>query len=182
MRVYFLILNIVISFFVMAHEGHEEKRIFTSESVQNDLKNISQEGLNNTWSQSIGSFHLILLHFPIALINMLAVSEVLLALFRRPIFEFSSKFLVISAAILSLPTAVLGFIFSYSASYEGVMQTFLFWHMCLGILTAITAISVAIFRESLGVGKIYYGGLFLLFLLVNLAGFFGGKITFGPYF
>jgi hypothetical protein len=36
-------------------------------------------------------------------------------------------------------------------------------------------------REVFGIGRLYYGSLFLLFLLVNIAGFFGGGVTFGPY-
>ena len=40
-------------FLVLAHEGHRA----------------AMEGQPTTWAQWIGSFHLVLLHFPIALIN-----------------------------------------------------------------------------------------------------------------
>ena len=168
-------------FLVNAHEGHEEKKIPDSENIQDKVKETIQEGRPKTWAKWIGSFHLILLHFPITLINMLAVSEILFALLRRPAFEFSSQFLVISTAILSVPTAVLGLIYSYSASYEGLMEIFLLWHMWLGISTAIMAVVVAFIREGVGIGRLYYSSLFLLVLLVNIAGFFGGEMTFGPY-
>lgn len=148
---------------VMAHEGHE--------SVQ-----------EHAWTQWIGSFHLIFLHFPIALINMLALSECLLVALKRPIFEYSSRFLAVSAAILSPVTAIFGLIYSDAASYEGLMETLLWWHMWLGIFTAVFAFALPFIRERMGLGKLYYCSLFLLFLLVNLAGYFGGGMTFGPYY
>lgn len=161
----------------MAHEGHQEKQETTSENIQET----AQEGRPTTWTQWIGSFHLILLHFPIALINMLAISECLFIVYKRPIFEFSSKFLLISAAIISPPTALLGFIYSYSAPYSGLMETFLLWHMWLGIGAAISTVVLAFIRERFGISKIYYASLAFLFLMINATGFFGGGMTFGPF-
>ncbi len=88
---------------------------------------------------------------------------------------------MISVAIITPPTALLGLIYSYSASYEGLMETFLWWHMWFGILTATLAITLAFIKEKIGTTKFYYVGLFILFLIVNITGFFGGGMTFGPY-
>lgn len=131
--------------------------------------------------QWIGSFHLILLHFPIALINMLAISDCLLIYYRRTIFEFSSKFLLVSAAIFAPPTALLGLIYRYSASYSGLMETFLLWHMWLGIGTTILTVALAFIRERMGINKLYYVSLAFLVLMINATGFFGGGMVFGPF-
>lgn len=181
MRVFFLFFFLCFSFLVLAHEGHEEKKIPTLENTQEKVKETIQEGRPATWAQWIGSFHLIFLHFPIALINMLVLSELLWVWHRKPIFEFSSKFLLISSAIVTPPTALLGLIYSYSASYEGLMGTFLWWHMWLGIFTAIFVVIVALIRDRIGNSKLYYACLFLLFIMVNVTGFFGGGMTFGPF-
>jgi uncharacterized membrane protein len=181
MRVFFLSFFLFFSFLAVAHEGHKEKNRPRLENIQEKIKDTAQEGRSITWTQWIGSWHLIFLHFPIALINMLAISELLWAWNREPIFEFSSKFLLISSAMITPFAALLGLIYSYSASYEGLMETFLWWHMSLGILTAILTIAVAFLREYLGVTIFYYACLFLLFLMVNVTGFFGGGMAFGPF-
>lgn len=183
MKLLFLLLCCLsLNLFVLAHEGHQETVGSISENIQAKVKDVEQGEESKTWKQLIwiGSFHLILLHFPIALINMLAISEVLLIWYRQPIFEFSSRFMLISTAIISPPTALLGFIYSYSAFYSGLIETFLFWHMWLGILTAAFAVAILFIRERVGLVKFYYTCLILLFLMINITGFFGGGMTFGP--
>lgn len=162
MKMLILLGFLLLNFFVFAHEDHQNE-------------------MSITWLQWVGSFHLILLHFPIALINMLAVAELLLILSKRPIFDFSSRFLIISAAILTPLTALLGLIYSFSFTYEGLMETFLLWHMWLGISTAILAVVAAYIRERWGRTTTYLFCLILLLLLVNITGFFGGSMTFGTY-
>jgi uncharacterized membrane protein len=167
------------NFFVLAHEDHYTTKTTHHESMQSPSENIQEEEKSTSWVRWIGSFHLIFLHFPIALINMLAISEFLFILYKQQIFEFSSRFLLISSAILAPPTALLGFIYSYAAAYAGEMKTDLFWHMWFGILTAVFAIVLAWLRIKIGLQKLYYTCLILLVLMVNITGFFGGEMTFG---
>lgn len=169
MKRFFLLVLLSLCCFVIGHEGHE----YISPEIL-------EQGRPATWSQWVGSFHLFFLHFPVALIYMLVICECLLAWQHRPVFDFSARFLMYSAAIVSLPTVLLGLVYSYSASYEGLMEIFLWWHMWLGILTAVFAFLVVLMREKLDVGKMYYGCLLILFLLVNIAGYFGAGMTFGP--
>lgn len=178
---FFLLFFLCISCFALAHEGHQEKKKSTSENIQEPLQEPVQDRRPTTWIQWLGSFHLIFLHFPIVLINMLAISECLFIWYRRPIFEFSSKFLLVSTAIIAPPTALLGLIYSYSASYSGMMETFLLWHMWFGIATAIFTVIVAFMRERIGLRKLYYASPAFLVLMINATGFFGGGMVFGPY-
>lgn len=164
-----------------AHEGHHEKKIPPVEIVHQEIENINQEGRPATWTQWVGSFYLIFIHFPIVLINMLAISESLFGWSRRPLYEFSSRFLLYSAAIAAPLTALLGLIYSYSTSYNGYMETLLLWHMWFGILTAIFTVVLALMRNRGDLRKLYYGCLVLLVIMVNTTAFYGGGMTFGPF-
>lgn len=130
--------------------------------------------------QLIGSFHLIFLHFPIALINMVAVSEILFAWKKQMLFEFSSRFMLLSAAVLAPPTALFGWILSYSGSYTGLIHTFFMWHLGLGFFTAFFTVILALIREKKGRSLLYFVCLVFLLILINLTGFFGGEISFDP--
>lgn len=175
MKMLILLCFLSVNFFVFAHEAHQMVKTISENVQTNEIRQ------GNTWLQWIGSFHLILLHFPIALINMLAVSELCFSLYKRLIFDLSSRFLLISAAILTPLTSLIGLIYSFSFTYAGMMEEFLFWHMWLGISTAAVTVIAAFFRERWGRGTIYLFFLILLVLMVNFTGFFGGGMTFGPF-
>lgn len=175
-----LLCLLLLSCLAFSHEGHQ-KDLPSSNSIQTNADQTIQRGRPTTWLQWIGSFHLIFLHFPIALINMLAVSELLLGWIKRPIFDFSSRFLVISASILTPLTTILGIVYGNSFSYEGLMATLLSLHMWFGISTAIFTLIIFFVRLHFGRSVIYFFCLILLMLMVNITGFFGGGMTFGPY-
>lgn len=171
---------------LFGHEGHQDTKenqkqemVTPSPELPPSVKHIGGRPLN--WTQWIGSFHFIFLHFPIALIIMTGISELLLIWCQRPIFDYASRFMIIAAAVFAIPTASLGLIYSYTSSYSGLLADFIWWHMWAGITTTVLAIFVAIIRQYLGVGKIYYISLFILFLLVNITGYLGARMTFGPY-
>jgi len=186
-KLFFLLCFISFSLVLFAHEGHHEQKqmqketIQEKESIQEKVNQSNEGGRPLTWLQWLGSFHMIFLHFPIALINMVAISEFLFAIYKKPMFEISSRFMLIAAAIIAAPTAILGLIYSYSAFYPGLMETFLWWHMWFGISTAIFTIAVLFIREHFGFSKLYYSCLIILFIMINITGFFGGGMTFGPY-
>ena len=171
---------------LFGHEGHksmEESKTpqesITPSSGQPTVKHFGGRPL--TWTQWVGSFHFIFLHFPLALIAMTAISEFLFTWFHRSIFDYAARFMLIAAAVFSVPTALLGLTYSYTASYSGILADFIWWHMWFGIATAVFAIIVAFLRERLGRSKFYFTSLFLLLLLVNITGYLGGGMTFGPY-
>jgi len=112
---------------------------------------------------------------------MVTFSELLFAWREKALFEFSARFMLLAAAILALPTALLGLVYSTSASYSGLMETFLRWHMWCGIATTILSATLVFVREYFGRCTLYFLGLSVLFLLVNITGFLGGGISFGPY-
>ncbi len=174
----FFLTCIFIGQFLFAHEGHDKITI-EQESIKSNESH--DGGRPQTWMQWMGVFHLFFLHFPLALINMTAISDFIFARYRKAPFKQASRFMLIAAAILSPLTAFLGLAYSYSVSYYGVMETFLFWHMWLGIASSILSIAVALIRELFGVNAFYYCCLVLLVTTVNITAFFGGEMTFGPF-
>ncbi|HEV8051354.1 MAG TPA: DUF2231 domain-containing protein [Parachlamydiaceae bacterium] len=186
MKLFFFLVFISFSLVLFSHEGHHEQKQMKNKEIVQEKENVQVENTQSIegsrtlmWAQWLGSFHFIFLHFPIALINVVAISELLFAIYKKPMFEISSRFMLIVAAIITPPTALLGLIYSYSASYDGLMETFLWWHMWFGISTAIFTIAVLYIRERVGISKLYYSFLILLFLMINITGFFGGGMTFG---
>lgn len=132
----------------------------------------------------VGNFHLILLHFPIALITMAAVSELLFFWYGNSLFDQASRFMVLAAAVMVLPTVLTGLAYGYNVPYEGVMASYFWWHRFFGLFTAFLAITTAVFRELPSqrfpcAGAAYYLCLFLLFISVNVTAFLGGSLTFG---
>lgn len=162
------LLIMSLSAFLHAHDGHSME---TDQQIAH-------------WLASMGRFHLLFLHFPIALIVMTVLAEWLWIWYVNPLFRQAARFMIVAAATFALPTALLGLAFGYGQHYEGLSLDLYVWHRYFGLLTAGLAILTAILKErhvreysSSLVG--YYVCLFLLFLSVSLTGAFGGSLTFG---
>lgn len=163
------ILTVCLS--INAHEGHSSPL------------SIDQSFLFQFFA-TIGRFHLIFLHFPIALIVMTVVAEWLWIWFGNLMFSHAARFMISAAAIFAPIAALLGLAFGYGQNYEGMSLDLFVWHRYFGLLTAGLAILTAILRERYACQytsslKSYYVSLFFLFLSVSLTGAFGGALTFG---
>lgn len=159
-------------------ESHHQKKEVTVSEKQVEAVNFDKI---IKW---VGNFHLILLHFPIALITMAAVSELLFFWYGNPLFDQASRFMVLAAAVTVIPTVLTGLAYGYNVPYEGVMASYFWWHRFFGIFTALLAILTAVLREfspqkSSCPRAPYYLCLFLLFISVNVTAFLGGSLTFG---
>lgn len=133
--------------------------------------------------QLLGNLHPIFLHFPIALIIMTVISELLFFWCGSSLFDHASRFMIIAAAISAIPTALSGFAFGYDAHYEGILSDFFWWHRFLGVLTTLFTIAAAALKElhsrkQWHTMKAYYICLAIIFISVNLTGFLGGEMTF----
>lgn len=172
-------------FFIQGHEGHSLGVEMLSERTSADPfsvgKNTSELA---SWLTSIGRFHLLFLHFPIALTVMTVVAELLWIWFANPLFTQAARFMLFAAAIFAPPTVLLGWALGSGQHYEGVQLDLYVWHRYFGILTAVLAVSAAVLRERYVQQKSasvigYYVCLFFLFLSVSLTGAFGGSLAFG---
>jgi uncharacterized membrane protein len=178
-----LFLMLSLFAFLGAHEGHHSISQYSAETdfFVDDSK---VYGSLKRWLTGIGRFHLLMLHFPIALIVMTVVAEWLWIWYNNPIFEHAARFMILAAAIFALPTALLGLAYGYGQVYEGLNLELFVWHRYFGLLTAGLAIITAILKEcfvrqSASSLTGYYICLFLLFISVSLTGAFGGGLAFG---
>ncbi len=72
MKIFLLLCFLSLTFALVAHEDHQSH------------ENVGPK----TWAEWVGTFHLIILHFPIALINMVAISELLFAMYKGRYMNF----------------------------------------------------------------------------------------------
>lgn len=128
----------------------------------------------------IGRFHAASTHFPIALLMVAVVSEILALLTKKESWLGCTRLLVVLGAGSAVSTAVLGWL----NAYAGVSQVYQI-HKWLGTATALWAVvsaGCAVFfecREGSPERARLRGALLLGALLVSIAGFLGGAITFG---
>ncbi|MCE5293196.1 MAG: hypothetical protein LLF94_01105, partial [Chlamydiales bacterium] len=130
-----LFLIVLMSFLLIqieafAHEGHLESDPIKSEKLVEKI-NIDEI---LSW---LGNFHLILLHFPIALVCMVVIAELLFFWQKNPLYDNAGRFMLLAAAVMAIPTVLTGFAYGYNAQYEGVMASYFWWHRFFGILSVV---------------------------------------------
>ncbi|MBA2369052.1 MAG: hypothetical protein H0V82_08535 [Candidatus Protochlamydia sp.] len=165
----FLILAMIT--YTSLLEGHEGHSSSTGENLID-------------WILKIGGLHLVFLHFPIALITMTVLAEILNIRYKNPLYENAARFMLISAAVLTPLTALLGFALGFGQFYEGTMNDIYSWHRYFGIVTTILVLWAVRLRENYFTGKAlhlrsYYICLLFLFISLNLTGLLGGALAFG---
>lgn len=128
----------------------------------------------------LGSFHSASTHFPVALLMVAVLSEILGWWTRKETWLACTRFLLVIGAASALGTASLG----WMNAYAGVSSVYKF-HQWLGTGTAVWAVlaagSAVLFecREGTPERARMRGALFIGALLVALTGFLGGAIVYG---
>jgi uncharacterized membrane protein len=128
----------------------------------------------------LGSFHAASTHFPIALLMVAVLSEILAWWTRKETWLACTRFLLLIGAASALGTATLGWL----NAYAGVSTMYKF-HQWLGTGTALWSVLTAgcavLFecREGSPERARLRGALFLGAGLVGLTGFLGGAIVYG---
>jgi uncharacterized membrane protein/mono/diheme cytochrome c family protein len=130
----------------------------------------------------LGNFHVVVVHFPIALLLSAAAGEVWFA--RRRVREPSPavRFCVLLGAGSATVAAVLGWLHAASG-YGASSPSILVWHRWLGTAVGVGSVILAVFSEidsHRGVRSWRVRLLLLLAaLLVVVAGYFGGLLVYG---
>ncbi|HEY7352740.1 MAG TPA: c-type cytochrome domain-containing protein [Terriglobales bacterium] len=131
------------------------------------------------WIQFIGRFHLLVVHFPIALILLVPVLEVVGRFQRFSYLRLSSGFVLGVATMAAIVAAFLGWCLARTGGYSGTLVT---QHMWGGVgLTAICWLCW-ILRGWTGepnAQKYYAAALTAGVLLVSWTGYRGGQISQG---
>ncbi len=135
----------------------------------------------------LGKLHPIAIHFPIALVLVAALAE-LLVLVRgpRPLAEATARVNIAAGAAGAVVAAGLGWAAGAFARYPGELASVLGWHRWLGTGSAIVIVAAAVLSElarrredpKLLLG--YRAALLVAALLLGATGFYGGSLVFGP--
>jgi uncharacterized membrane protein len=178
------------------HHAHESKPLVEKVEVQPVQHDHSAHGHgdhdhgNDTSSnhyretiQWLGNFHPVTLHFPIVLIVMACIAEVLLYFSRSEIYRYSARFMILAAPFFTLLTVLSGLAYGYGVSYEPPLGEIFWWHRSLGIailaITILTATLEYSRARASQANRLYHPLLLVLFLLVCVTGYLGGELTFG---
>lgn len=131
------------------------------------------------WVQFIGRFHLLAVHFPIALILLVPVLEIAGRWERFSYLRLSSRFVLGLATVAAVCAAFLGWCLARTGGYSGPLVT---QHMWGGISLAALCWLCWIARGWTGgtnVHKFYAATLTLGVLVVSWTGYRGGQISQG---
>ena len=129
----------------------------------------------------LGRCHLLVLHFPIALVVTAAALELFRA--RKPVVSGTSVTLVLFGALGAAATVGSGWLY---AEEEGGGDP-LFWHRWVGVASAVVILLAALVglaarRKESGPASAYRGLLFLAAVLVSVPGHLGGSMVNGDGF
>ncbi len=176
-KIFIFLLIFLIPFTpVQSHEGHNPLKTETSAS-ESDIA--APPGSPSSWMQWFGSFHLLILHFPIALIITAFLFEWLFIWRKNPQVDSAQQLMLLTAAFSCIPATILGLLYRYSSEYSGRDAEYILWHMWLGIITTILAFFVVYIQRHGGRSPSYYISFCILFLLVTVTGYLGGIVSFG---
>ncbi len=134
----------------------------------------------------LGKFHPLVVHFPIALLIVAALAEMLRWFLQVTWLRPAARFSVLIASAAAVLAALLGWANAWFGNYPEELQWPLTLHRWLGTTTAVWSIAIAFCSERAArteAGKwtrSYLITLFLGALLVSITGHFGGTLVFGP--
>ena len=132
-----------------------------------------------------GQFHVVFVHFPIALILGALLAEALSIIFKSELMGKIALFNIVVGALGATVAAPLGWLAAASEVWSGNYAAYIEYHRWLGTSTAALAVAAAI----LGIASLKKDGAALrwasrIFTLaasvtVGLTGYFGGQIVHG---
>jgi len=129
--------------------------------------------------------HVVVVHFPVALLMLLALIEVLRWRRKTGSMDQTVAFIAVITALSSIVAIVQGLMLEGDGHGDGAHARLLFLHKWLGIVTGVVAIGTAViaFRRQLGdtpgLTKLYRAFVLPGAALVSLTGHFGGQMIHG---
>jgi uncharacterized membrane protein len=133
----------------------------------------------------IGKFHPLLVHFPIALVLVAAVAELVVIATSRTAWRTVAVANIRAGAAIGVVTAITGWLFAGTPFVD--VGPSLEWHRWLGLAAEVGAIGAALLSLPLHVSArrspfVYRVMLFTTALLVAITGHLGGTLVWGAGF
>lgn len=132
-----------------------------------------------------GKLHVVMIHFPIALIPFAGLAEILFLIRRTPLWTEVSKVSFLSGTVAAVIAATMGWIAADLSNYPDSLESILFSHRWLGVFTAIlAAVGAGLLYLTTGLEKtkcwLRPVVILSLSLLVLITAHFGGSLIYGP--
>ena len=133
----------------------------------------------------IGKLHVVILHFPIALIVAAVVADLLWLAARRAFFKDAGLYCLLGALVTAPPVVLTGWYALGSAGYTGDLAELAEWHEHMGITTLVLVIAASAVRlarlkwQAKWLTVAYPILAAAMFIAVSIAGHLGGQIGFG---
>ena len=145
---------------------------------------ISTTPENSPWMQEMGRMHVVIEHFPIALLLVAGIFEACRVLWRLPKPSKTAMVCVALGAVSAIVASVMGWVHSNFSTFSGDAHSTLQQHEWLGFITAaiatITIIPILFYKEGRKLPlKLYRIGAISGAALVGLTGHLGGTLTHG---
>ncbi len=137
-----------------------------------------------SWTRRLGRLHPVAVHFPVALIWLAAIGELLALVRRTPLFVEGARFALVGAAVGAIPALAAG-LAAGGLPAPGEDAT-LALHRTLGaastvaILVTLAVREAAHRRDSPGLAKLARVLVLATAILVGAAGHQGGILVYGP--
>lgn len=133
-----------------------------------------------------GKWHVVVVHYPIALIISAFLAELLFVVTARPLFRDAARFTLIAGAISVVAVVPLGWAAAAFGSFSGEETTVLFFHRWVGTGAGIAALTAAAASELAAHHRaekwsrpVYRALLVLSAAAVGVAGHLGGMLVHG---
>lgn len=134
----------------------------------------------------LGKFHVILVHFPIALALAAVLGDVLWIIWRKDFFRGAALYCLLLAALAAIPTVVTGDIHLDDKEYTGEYQSLAEKHEEFGIASMCVLIAAALvrsLRRNRPTG--WWLGAYVLLVaaiaaLISITGYYGGDLSHRP--
>jgi uncharacterized membrane protein len=139
------------------------------------------------WQAFLGRLHPALVHFPIALVLVALVAEIMCIARRDGRYNDAARFMITAAAWISAPAAVTGFLRADTITLEAAQQPLFAVHRVVGIATPVLVFLCAGLAEGTRrSGQIWELMLYRIVLVLAavstaIAGFYGGEMVFGGF-
>jgi uncharacterized membrane protein len=133
----------------------------------------------------LGQFHVMIVHFPIALILAAALAEIMGMIFKREFYFDAARFIVIIAALSAIPAVLLGLAAEHGSDFHGEYAGIVERHEVMGIAAMIITIVAAAlselwrWRKDARLKLLYRIALFAAAAVVTVTGHLGGELVHG---
>jgi predicted CXXCH cytochrome family protein len=123
----------------------------------------------------LGKFHVLLLHFPIGIMMLIAFLEIINHFSKKSDWRQMLDYLLLVGLLTAIFTAYCGWILAGRGDYDPKL---LFWHKWLGFATVATVFLLWFSKNT----KWYFPSLSACMVLLLAAGHYGGSLTHGENF